>query len=328
MNKYYDLPGALTEEDADRQLEMIANRVRKRFKQLKKGFKRQNIDVFRLYDWDIPEIRMVIDWYAGHLVIAEYQREQTQSVEDWLPRMAKAAADAIGVAEDKTHLKTRTTGHDESGARYERMAKKSERLVVCERDLKFYVDLDDYIDTGLFSDHRDTRALIKSESSGQRFLNLYCYTGAFTCAAVSGGASASTSVDLSNNYLGWAEENLALNELENGPHLFIKSDCTEFIESMRRQKKTWDVCVLDPPSFSTTHGDQNRFEIQDDHPQLIKSVMNLIEPGGKIYFSTNHQRFEPQLRGLGAKEVKEITEATMPSDYRNRQIHRCWQITV
>jgi len=323
-----ELAGALTEADLERQLEMIANRAKKTFKKLKKKFDKENIEVFRIYDWDIPEIRMVIDWYAGHLVVGEYQREQTESVRDWLPRMAQSAAQALSVDAENVHLKIRTTGHNESGARYERISKKAQRLTVKERSLKFYVNLDDYIDTGLFSDHRDTRALIQSESADSRFLNLYAYTGAFTCAAVAGGARESSSVDLSNNYLGWAEDNFALNDLPNGPHVFVKSDCLEYIQKMKSQGRKWDLCVLDPPSFSTKHGEQGRFDIRQDHPQLIKSVMTVMEPGGVIYFSTNHQRFEPEFSKFATSKIEEITEATMPIDYRNKHIHRCWRIIV
>jgi len=311
-----------------KQLEMIGNRVRKNHKRLKKTFKRQNVEVFRLYDWDIPEIRLVIDWYKSHLVVGEYQRQQTQSVQNWLPRMAEAVALALDVAPQNIHLKSRKTNDDGSGSRYERLGRTSEPLIVKERDLQFYVNLDDYIDTGIFSDHRETRALIQKESDGLRFLNLYAYTGSFTCAAVAGGAIASTTVDLSNNYLGWAEKNYAINNLPDGPHVFLKSDCLDFLQKSKRQKKTWDLCVLDPPSFSTQHGESGSFDVLRDHPNLIETVIEVMAPGGTIYFSTNHQRFVPRLRSIQCQSVEEITHKTVPIDYRNKQIHRCWKIRV
>jgi len=322
------LRGALDETDMANQLEMVANRIRKNLRKLKKPFEQQNIDVFRLYDWDIPEIRLVVDWYKGHLVVGEYQRQQTDGIEDWLPRMAEATASAINVPKENLHLKSRKTGGGNPGSRYERLGKNTEPMVVQERDLKFLVNLDDYIDTGVFSDHRNTRKEIRKISEGQRFLNLYAYTGTFTCAAVAGGAIASTTVDLSNNYLGWAEQNFSLNELPDGPHAFIKSDCLDFLFKAHREKKSWDLCVLDPPSFSTQHGNSSGFDILRDHPKLIEATISVMAPGGKIYFSTNHQRFTPRFGGLRCESIEEITHRTVPQDYRNKKIHQCWCISL
>ena len=172
--------------------EMLANRVKKKFKHLKKGFARENIEVFRLYDWDIPEIRAVVDWYGGHLVIGEYTRRQ--SVPEWLPIMGAAVARALDVPPDMLHLKERHYGL-KHGKRYERLDYTDKKIVMRERDLKFYVNPYDYVDTGLFSDHRNTRQMIRELAGGKDFLNLYCYTGSFTCYAAKGGARSTVSVD-------------------------------------------------------------------------------------------------------------------------------------
>ncbi len=187
---------------------MLANRVKKRFKHLHKRFARRNIEVFRLYDWEIPEIRAVIDWYAGHLVIGEYARKQ--STPGWLPMMGAAVAEALGVTTENVHLKERRAGRQD-GKRYERIAHTNRKIVINERDLQFYVNPWDYVDTGLFSDHRNTRRMVRNMAAGKDFLNLYCYTGSFSCYAAKGGARSTVSVDRSQTAIDWVRENMTLN---------------------------------------------------------------------------------------------------------------------
>ena len=189
---------------------MFANRVRKNFRKLHPRFEQRRIGAFRIYDRDIPEIRAAIDWYEGHLVVAEYAREQTAGI-PWLETMARAAADALEVPWKRVHLRKRRTGE-----KYERLAGKGERIEVREGNLKFLVNLDDYIDTGLFADHRETRALVRRGASAKRFLNLFAYTGTFTCSAAKGGALQTTTVDASQTYLDWARDNLRLNGVAEG----------------------------------------------------------------------------------------------------------------
>lgn len=168
---------------------MLADRAKKQYRHLKKRFARQNIEVFRIYDWNIPEIRAVVDWYAGHLVVGEYTRKQ--STPDWLPMMGAAVAEALEVSPAKVHLKVRRTG-TQGQKRYERLARTERKIVMSERNFRFYVNLDDYVDTGLFSDHRDTRRMVGDMAHGGDFLNLFCYSGTFTCYAARGGARSTT----------------------------------------------------------------------------------------------------------------------------------------
>ncbi len=310
-----------TEEQVQRQAEMLANRVKKTYSRLKKRFRKQNIDVFRLYDWDIPEVRAVVDWYAGHLVIAEYERLQTGP--KWLPAMARAVANALSVPMERVFMKRRRTGQAD-GPRYERLDNRNLTLWVRERDLYFKVNLSDRVDTGLYSDHRDTRVMVRSMAGGQNFLNLYCYTGAFTCAAAAGGAKTTTSVDRSQTYIQWASENMERNGLVFPGHRFVRSDVFDFLDHYRG--RPFSLVVVDPPSFSTAKRGSSRFEVLRDHPVLLQKVLRVTAPGGTIFFSTNHQRFEPQMDGLPAAEIAEITRKTIPIDYRNQQIHRCWLI--
>jgi 23S rRNA (cytosine1962-C5)-methyltransferase len=293
----------------EEQARMLSNRVRKNFRRLHPRFEQREIGAFRLYDRDIPEIRAAVDWYEGHAVVAEYEREQTQGV-PWLTTMGEAVAEALSVPAARVHLKRRRTGD-----KYGRLARKGERLPVRERDLRFLVNLDDYIDTGLFTDHRETRARVRAEARGAKFLNLFAYTGSFTCAAAAGGAAHTTSVDASRTYLDWAAGNLRLNGLAGD---LVRSGVDDFLGAAGTRR--WTLCVLDPPSFSDFGG--KVFDVQRDHRALIDRTLALLEPGGVLWFSTHHPRFAPDLKGL-----RQVEEDTVPEDYRNRSIHRAFRIT-
>ena len=311
----------------ERQGRMLANRVKKRFQHLRKRFARQNIEVFRLYDWDIPEIRAVVDWYAGHLVVGEYTRRQT--VPGWLPAMAQFTADVLAVPMENVHLKRRRAGKQD-GKRYERLDHTEEKIIVSERDLKFYVNPADFVDTGLFSDHRDTRQMVRGAAKHKDVINLFCYTAAFTCAAAKGGARRTVSVDRSETAIAWAKQNLALNGLLNDANVLVQSDVEKYLRGARAKGLTFDLAVVDPPSFSTTRSRNTGFDILEDHPRLLQAVVSVMRAGATVYFSTNHQRFVPRLDGLSVSDIREITAKTIPEDYRStkKSIHRCWRISV
>jgi len=291
------------------QARMLANRVQKNFRKLRPRMEQRRIGAFRLYDRDIPEVRAAIDWYEGHLVMAEYAREQTAKL-PWLETMARAVALELAVPWERVHLKQRRTGE-----KYQRLARNDQRLEVREGDLRFLVNLDDYLDTGLFADHRETRARVQAEARGADFLNLFAYTGSFTCAAALGPARTTTTVDASQNYLDWASDNLRLNGLPTGE--LVRADVETFLQNAGARR--WTLCVLDPPSYSD-HGGRV-FDVQRDHRALIDRTLAVLEPGGVLWFSTNHQRFTPQLDGLRFSE-----EETVPEDYRNRAAHRAFRI--
>ncbi|NOZ00816.1 MAG: SAM-dependent methyltransferase [Deltaproteobacteria bacterium] len=312
-----------TPEQIEHQAGMLANRVRKRHRHLKRRFERRRIDVFRLYDWDIPEIRAVVDWYAGHLVVAEYEREQTGP--DWLPRMGRAVAEALDIPDDRVFLKRRHTGKGD-GPRYRPLGRGGRRFEVRERDLRFWVNLSDRVDTGLFADHRETRELVRRMARDKDFLNLYAYTGSFTCAAALGGARSTVTVDRSAPYLRWARENMELNGLADPRHRFERRDVGAFLDRAVRDGRQFQLVVVDPPSFSQLRQQGTRFEVLRDHPVLLRRVLEVTAPGGTVLFSTNHQRFVPGFEGIPAKSIEEITEDTLPEDYRNRRVHRCWRI--
>jgi 23S rRNA G2069 N7-methylase RlmK/C1962 C5-methylase RlmI len=317
--------GFVTSETTRRHAELFSNRIRKRFRHLSRRFKKQNIECFRLYDWDIPEIRAVVDWYAGHVVIAEYERLQTTP--QWLPAMAKAVGETLNLPPDHVHTKRRRT-RTKTGPRYGRMDSKGKRFQAKERDLCFWINPDDFLDTGLFSDHRETRVLIRELAAGKDFLNLFAYTGSFTCAAAAGGAGTTTTVDRSETYLKWAEDNLKLNGLQGPQHTRIQSDVDRYLERARRERKRFTLAFVDPPSFFRNQRTGVSFDINKNHPELIQNVLTVMAPGSIVFFSTNHQRFEPRLEGLPVKDLIEITPGTIPEDYRNRRVHRCWRMVV
>lgn len=311
-----------------RQAQMLANRVKKRFDQLRRPFARQSIEVFRLYDWDIPEIRAVVDWYAGHLVVGEYMRRQSTAA--WLPAMGQAVAAALDVPMENVHLKQRIAGKPEGG-RYARLNVSDKMIQVGERDLRFWVNLDDWVDTGLFADHRDTRQLIRQIAAGKDFLNLYGYTGTFCCYAAKGGARSTVSVDRSKTATRWARQNLALNGIDATTNSAVELDAFAFLKTLARKPQRFDLALVDPPSYSTTAASGDQFNVVTDHPLLLAAVLEVMRPGATVFFSTNHQDFTLCAQDLDVAGIEEITAATIPEDFARKRrppIHRCWQIDV
>lgn len=302
---------------------MLGNRIRKNLRRYGKAFGKRGYTAYRLYDWDIPEVRVVVDYYDGHLIVAEYERDQTRTVDDYVGQMAAAAAAALGLAPDRVVTKRRRTRAGDR-VRYDRLADQRERMTVREGDLYFFVNLTDYIDTGLFCHHRLTRQLVRAESDGKRFLNLFGYTGAFTVAAAAGGARSTVTVDASGRYLDWARDNLGLNGFAAGSHDMIRAEARDYLDQAATRGQSFDLCVLDPPSFSDFRG---QFDIVRDHPELIRQTLAVLAPGGVLWFSTNHAQFEPRLDRLPVAELEELTERTIPEDF-HRPPHRVWRMVA
>ncbi len=306
---------------------MLAGRVRKAHARLAPAFEREGVFAFRLYDWDIPEVRAVVDWYEGQLVVAEYHRRQTESAGDWLRVVGLAAAAALDVPPAFVHLKRRRT-RPKTGARYPSPDRPSGEgagrgpgpLAVRERGLKFRVNLRDYLDTGLFLDQRDNRRLVRQMAAGRSVLNLFCYTGGFSVAALAGKASHVTSVDLSRVYIEWSKTNLRENELALERHEPVQEEAFQFLDHAAKHRRRWDLVIVDPPSFSTTGGPDNRgFDVRRDHRALVDKALGVLAPGGQILFSTHHQRFEPSFGGLSVEPLDSV-----PRDFRNRGQHQAF----
>jgi 23S rRNA (guanine2445-N2)-methyltransferase / 23S rRNA (guanine2069-N7)-methyltransferase len=322
-------PPARTTAD---QIGDFRRRLAKRFKHLSKWARRQGIEAFRVYDRDIPEIPLVIDWYAGWLHAAEYDRphERTEIEHDvWLDRMMEAAAAELGVAANRTFLKVRK--RQRAGDQYEKVGERQTLLTVREGGLEFEVNLSDYLDTGLFLDHRQTRQLVRDEAAGTRFLNLFCYTGSFSVYAAAGGALETTSVDLSNTYLDWTRTNLARNGFKDaGRHRTVRDEARAFLEHRaRRGEPPFDLVVVDPPTFSRSARSETPWDVERDHAELLELVARNLAPEGVVFFSTNFRRFHLAADRLAALyAIREITGRTIPEDFRNERIHRAWRMAA
>ncbi|WP_341871453.1 bifunctional 23S rRNA (guanine(2069)-N(7))-methyltransferase RlmK/23S rRNA (guanine(2445)-N(2))-methyltransferase RlmL [Aeoliella straminimaris] len=320
------------QEDSQRQATDFANRLAKRARHLRRWPTRRGITCFRLYDRDVPDVPLSVDRYEDALVVAEYRRphERTPAQHaDWLDLMLRTAAETLEVDRDRVFLKTRETQSGEK--QYGKFGAESETMVAHEGGLKFLVNLSDYLDTGLFLDHRQTRQMVREEADGKRFLNLFAYTGAFTVYAAAGGAESTTTVDLSRNYLAWAEENLKRNELAGPQHQFVVADSREWLTTLP-QEELFDLVVVDPPTFSntkrTTTGRQeiDDWDVQRDYAGLLEELAARMPTGGVVYFSTNFRRFKFDEKQLPSYSAREISKQTVPEDFRNQRIHRCWRL--
>jgi 23S rRNA G2069 N7-methylase RlmK/C1962 C5-methylase RlmI len=318
------------EQRADALAEMLANRVRKNRKRLAPWLAREGVTCYRLYDRDIPELPLAVDWYEGRLHASSYAGdgagETGEARHERLAGAVAALAAALGVPAADVHVKRRVRAP--GGTQYGRLARTGKRFSVAEGDLDFWVNLDDYADTGLFLDHRRTRALVRAEAAGRRVLNLFAYTGAFSVHAAAGGARETVSVDLSNTYLAWARDNLTLNGFGAPAHRTVRDDVLGFLEGARRRGEGgFDLVVIDPPTISRSKKMAGDFDVQRDHPRLIEGALALCRPGAVVYFSTNFSGFELRLPRASGLAAEDITRRTAPADFRTVP-HRCFRITA
>ncbi len=313
-------------ERVERQAEMLANRLRKRQRALVPWARRQGITAWRVYHRDIPEIPLAIDWYDGRLLISEFvtrRRADGDAGDRDLARLAAAAGEALGVAGERVYTKLRQ--RQKGSSQYERQGDSGERFAVEEFGLRLLVNLTDYLDTGLFLDHRDTRRMVAAEAAGKRVLNLFSYTGAFTAHAAAAGARESVSIDMSATYLAWAEANLRHNGLDTHAHAMVRDDVLAWLRHAPGRVPPFDLVVCDPPTFSTSKRMEGTLDLQRDHVGLLRDVIALTRPGGVIYFSTNRRGFSLDPSGFSGCDVEEITARTIPEDFRGTEIHRAWR---
>lgn len=303
---------------------MLANRLRRRQRQLRRWADRQGIEAYRLYERDIPDHPLIVDWYAGAIVAWCYPRKRDETAtaaQAWHAAVRTAICDGLSRHEDQVILKIRQ--RQRGDAQYQRLAEEGRLHQIAEGPLRFEVNLSDYLDTGLFLDHRDTRRRVMAEAAGQAVLNLFAYTGSFTCAAAKGGARHSDTVDLSRTYLDWAARNLQLNGSEVGDrHRLHHADCLQFLAA--EPTRRYDLIVCDPPTFSNSKRMQQTWSVARDHPWLFWRLWNYCRSGGSVYFSTNDRGFELANQGLPPFTYDELTPASLPEDFRNRRVHRCW----
>lgn len=307
---------------------MFANRLRKNARHWGKWARRRGITCYRVYDRDIPEFPLVLDLFEGrgHLqeFFGDWKRDDAE-YRKWLESLRAAAADALEIPPADVVLKRRQ--RQRGLAQYQKTGTEGEDFIVGERGHRFIVNLEAYVDTGLFLDHRDTRRMVEERVRGKRFLNLYCYTGSFTVYAAAGGAASSVSVDLSNTYLGWARRNFELNGLDPARHQLIRADVGEFLAGALKQGGCYDLIVLDPPSFSNSKKMTGVLDVQRDHGGLIAKCMAVLGDGGELFFSTNLRHFKLDSGVTANWRVQDISQQTIPDDFRNRRVHQCWLLT-
>lgn len=393
------------ENKTEYQAQLFANRLKKKYKELRKWARKNRITCYRIYNKDIPEIPVSLDLYeflpsfvTTPIEVAKFLTEQNEKIsqndfntekdiksrsfavlylyerpyekqyeqeEIWLNAMQKAAGEVLGIEE--SHIIKKMRKHQKGANQYEKKDIKpsddntyfsdSDFQFVQEQGQIFKINLSSYLDNGLFFDHRPLRTIIRDTSSKKRVLNLFCYTGSFSVYAAQGNAAYVESVDLSNTYLDWAKQNMQNNGFsDKHKYVFTRSDCMVFLQQkavaqkkvlsatkqntpipdvITKNAQTYDIIILDPPTFSNSKNTSNVLDINKDWPQLVKDSLNILNPNGVLYFSTNSERLKfnieqiPQMTIFGYKiECEEITAQTIPNDYTSSKPHRCWKITV
>lgn len=306
----------------------FANRLRKNQKKLVKWAKQQGVDCYRLYDADLPEYNVAVDIYGDKVVIQEYAPPKTVDERKARQRLFDVITATMNVLElTSNQLVLKTRQRQKGKQQYEKLAQKDDFFLVNEYNAKLLVNLTDYLDTGLFLDHRIARRMLGEMSRGKDFLNLFCYTGTATVHAGLGGAKSTTSVDMSRTYLEWAEKNLQANQLTGRQHRLMQADCLNWLANTDEQ---FDLIFIDPPTFSNSKRMDGTFDVQRDHVQLITHLKRMLRRGGTVMFSNNKRGFKMDLEALTELGLKaqEITAKTLSEDFaRNRQIHNCWLIS-
>lgn len=379
------------------QAELFANRLRRKYKELRKQMRKNRVSCYRLYDRDIPEVPVSLDLYeflpdgvdsileAARFIAAQNERlsandptlekeikERTFAVlylyerpyekaedeeEAWLDAMAAAAAEVLGI--DVSHIIKKSRGHKShkdddqynknshaelNSSHAELVSASPIEGIVMEQGQIFRLDLTSYLDTGLFFDHRTLRATVRDTSSKKRVLNLFCYTGSFSVYAAQGNAKYVESVDLSNTYLAWAKDNMKLNGFtDKKKYDFTRADCMRYLQEKAVAAKNkelvpeelFDLIILDPPTFSNSKATADVLDINRDWPQLVKDCLNILAPGGTLYFSTNSERLKFDISKIPPKTAagteftwKEITESTIPVDFAGKKPHKVWEFVL
>ncbi|WP_133543893.1 bifunctional 23S rRNA (guanine(2069)-N(7))-methyltransferase RlmK/23S rRNA (guanine(2445)-N(2))-methyltransferase RlmL [Mesocricetibacter intestinalis] len=307
----------------------FANRLQKNIKKLDKWAGQQKLDAYRLYDADLPDYNLAVDRYGEHVVIQEYAAPKNIDENKARQRLLDAVSATLavtGVETNKLILKVRRK--QKGSNQYEKLADKGEYFYVHEYGAKLWVNLTDYLDTGLFLDHRLTRKMLAEMAKGKDFLNLFAYTGSATVHAALGGAKSTTSVDMSNTYLNWAEQNLLLNDIEGEQHKLIQADCLQWLSCCDR---SFDLIFVDPPTFSNSKRMESSWDVQRDHIMLISGLKRILRSQGCIVFSNNKRGFKMDFAALEelGLTATEISSRTLPLDFeRNKQIHNCWIIRL
>ena len=307
---------------------MFENRLLKVYKHRGKQAQRQHITCYRVYDHDLPEFPFSIELYGDKVYVAEYLRRHGMDDEEhelWLNDCLEVISKILSVDIEHIYVRQRRRMSHRSQQQYEKTGVQKEFFTVVETDLKFLVNLTDYVDTGLFLDHRITRQMVREQSADKRVLNLFCYTGSFSVYAAAGSAASVTSVDLSKTYLGWAEDNFTLNHFnEKDKYQFVHADVKQYLKTLKQN--SFDLVIMDPPTFSNSKRMNDFLDIQRDHVELLNDVLAATTEGGIVYFSTNFTKFVLDADQIKASGIKDITKATTPFDFEGKLKRWCFRI--
>ncbi|MDF0606462.1 class I SAM-dependent methyltransferase [Neisseriaceae bacterium TC5R-5] len=306
----------------------FANRLAKNYKHYAKWSRRQGLQAWRVYDKDVPQFPFAVDIYAERVHLQEYDTGWEMADEAYL-QWIEAVVDSIAQVTDlpKAAVTLKNRRRQKGISQYEKVGQLGDDFIVSEFGQRFWVNLDAYLDTGLFLDHRNTRKRVLEEAAGKRFLNLFAYTGSFTVYAAAGGAISSETVDMSNTYQDWSRRNFELNGLNLAAHRLVRADVFQYLEEAVDSGKQFDLIVMDPPTFSNSKKMRDILDVQRDHVWLIDYAMSLLSPGGTLYFSNNLRSFVLDERLIADYLVRDISMQSVPEDFRNRQIHQCWKIS-
>lgn len=320
-------PRSFDPEKAAEQAQVFGNRLKKWRAHLWKWARRTDTSCFRIYDRDIPELPFVVDEYERHLHISQLVRFKWASPADeeaWTGLMIETAARYLGVEPQKVFVKTREPqkGHRQ----YEKFGSDHYLLQVKEAGLTFELNMTDYLDTGLFLDHRDTRSMVSSLALNARVLNLFAYTGSFAVHAAAGGAMSTLNVDLSNTYTQWARRNLELNGFVGNNYRSEAADVLKWLPEAVRRKEVYDIIVMDPPTFSNSNKMEQVFDVQKDHAWLVNQCLRLLSRDGILVFSNNFRKFRLDKAEIRTGYIDDISFKTTPEDFKNKKPHRCWVI--
>ncbi|MGY3803429.1 class I SAM-dependent methyltransferase [Pigmentibacter ruber] len=306
---------------------MFINRVKKNYTNLSKWAKRENVTAYRIYDKDIPQYPYTIDFYSGNIVLykyetPKYQIEFEEKDAEKLSLSISELSEFFKIEKSKIFLKSRKK--QKGLSQYEKQDSKKVTEIVNEKNMNFLVNLSDYLDCGLFLDHRKSRQMIYSMSKDLSVLNLFAYTGSVSVAAALGGARKVTTIDMSNTYIQWAIENFKLNNIDIKKHEFIRANVLQWLSEVT-EEKIYDFIFLDPPSFSNSKKMFEAFDVQQDHIFLLKQCSKMLKPRGQIFFSNNLKSFKLEEGNLkNFFQIENITKKTIPQDFRNEKIHQAW----
>lgn len=312
----------------ENKLIMFRNRLTKVYRHIGKQARRMGIQCFRVYDHDLPEFPFCIEFYGDKLYVAEYKRRHgltDEQHDDWVEKSLQVVAEVLSVNKENIFLKLRQRKPGRLG-QYQKFDEVQHEFVAVENGLQFIINLSDYLDTGLFLDHRITRQMVREQSAGKKVLNLFAYTGSFSVYAAAGGATEVVTVDLSKTYLNWAERNLQLNGFAvSNQYQLVHADVKQYLKKIPADY--YDIIIMDPPTFSNSKRMDHILDIQRDHAELINNCLRGLRKGGVLYFSTNYRKFVLEKDKIATADIKDITKTTTPFDFEGKLWRWCYLIS-